>query len=177
MNYLTEQEWKRFVKAIESPRDKAMFTIAYWRGLRASELGMIEMDDLDMAKRRIRIERLKNSYGGEYQLSPDEVSALKAWLRVRGREAGSLFTSRNGGSVARGQVFNLFQKYAALAELPADKRHPHVLKHSIATHLLDRGLDIIDVKDWLGHRAIKNTTIYAEVSSKRRESAARKAYS
>ncbi len=57
--------------------------------------------------------------------------------------------------------------YGELAEIPASKRHFQVLKHSIATHLLDAGADLRFVQDWVGHASIKNTVIYAQLTSRR----------
>ena len=170
MKYLTPEEWERFKSVITSPRDLAMFTIAYWRGLRASEIGLLTMDNLELSRWRLRVDRVKHSYGGEYPLSPDERAALKAYLIVRGKEPGILFWSQKGnGRIRRQQVFHLFRQYAIAAGLPIEKRHPHVLKHSIATHLLERGADIMEVKDWLGHKSLSNTIRYAVVTNSKRE--------
>jgi site-specific recombinase XerD len=63
----------------------------------------------------------------------------------------------------------LFQKYAARAGISPEKRFVHILRHSIAVHLLNAGWDISDVQDWLGHKDIRNTAIYGKISNKRRE--------
>ena len=68
------------------------------------------------------------------------------------------------------------KKYGENAELPQDKRHFHVLKHSIATHMLEAGPDLRFVQDWLGHANIQNTVIYAALSSRSREDKARKLF-
>jgi site-specific recombinase XerD len=60
---------------------------------------------------------------------------------------------------------------------PKEKRKFHILKHSIATHLLDAGADLSFVKDWLGHANIQNTTIYARVTTGTRDSKARQLFS
>lgn len=71
----------------------------------------------------------------------------------------------------------LIKKYGEKAKLPEDKRHFHVLKHSIATHLLDDGgADLHFVQDWLGHANIKNTAIYASIVSKSRDRKARESF-
>ena len=61
------------------------------------------------------------------------------------------------------------KKYGALAGLSTEKRHFHVLKKSIATHVLDAGADIMFVKDWLGHKSIQNTLVYAHYRNKLRD--------
>jgi type 1 fimbriae regulatory protein FimB len=67
----------------------------------------------------------------------------------------------------------LMKRYGARAGLPEDKRHFHVLKHSIATHLLDAGAELRFVQDWLGHANIQNTVIYTALVSASRETKAR----
>jgi integrase-like protein len=66
--------------------------------------------------------------------------------------------------------------YGELANIPASKRHFHALKHSIATHLLDAGTNLRFVHDWIGHAWIKNTVIYAQLTSRRCDEEARKVF-
>jgi site-specific recombinase XerD len=60
--------------------------------------------------------------------------------------------------------------------IPESKRHFHVLKHSIATHLLDASADLRFVQDWIGHASIRNTVVYAQLTSRRRDEEARKVF-
>jgi integrase len=101
--YLTEEELKRFFAVIKNVRDRALFTVAYWRGLRASEIGSIPWSDWNQKKRQIWITRLKGSDSGEYPLSPAEQKALVAWRDVRGNAAGPMFSSRNSSSFTRSE--------------------------------------------------------------------------
>ncbi len=71
----------------------------------------------------------------------------------------------------------LMKCYAEQAGIPADKRHFHVLKHSIATHLLDAGADLRFVQDWMDHASIGNTVFYALLTNRRRDEEARKVFS
>ncbi len=66
-------------------------------------------------------------------------------------------------------MYHLFRRYATAAELPIDRRNVHVFRHSIAVHFMNEGVDSADVKDWLGHRSIASTMIYAQVTNKRRD--------
>jgi integrase/recombinase XerC len=66
------------------------------------------------------------------------------------------------------------KRYSAAAGIPEAKRHLHVLKHSIATHLLDADADLRLVQDWIGHALIRNTVVYAQLTSRRRDEEARR---
>ena len=71
-----------------------------------------------------------------------------------------VFTSQKGGRLDRSQFFRLFRGYAEAAGLPADKRHPHCLKHSLASHLVAGNVNLALVKQALGHRSINSTLKY-----------------
>ncbi len=186
--YLTEQELKRFLSAVKSARDRAIFTICYWRGLRASEVGRIPWSDWDQRKKKIYIFRLKHSLSGEFPLSPQETKALTAWKEVRGNNPGPMFPSRESSSfvaadrgktsagIGRGMIHVLFERYATEAGLPEHLRHAHCLKHSLGTHLIAKGASLYAVKDWLGHKDIKSTMIYAQIRNAERDAAAQKVY-
>jgi integrase/recombinase XerD len=76
---------------------------------------------------------------------------------------------RSDAPISGSEINRLFHEYAAIADLPASRCHVHVLRHSIGTHLMNAGWDLADVKDWLGHRDISSTMIYAQITNKRRE--------
>jgi type 1 fimbriae regulatory protein FimB len=172
IKYLTKQEIKALLKAIKRPRDRAIFTIAYWRGLRASEVGMLRVTSFEIAAGRLKVDRLKNSHSGSYLLNRDEVKALRTWLRVypkKGTKNAPLFPSNRHHGISRQQLDKLMRAYAAEAGIPGEKRHFHVLKHSIACHLREAGVDVLDIKDWLGHRSINSTLQYLHVISPHRD--------
>jgi hypothetical protein len=172
--YLTLDEVARLFKAIDSPRDRAIFRLAYHAGLRASEVGMLEMRDYDDKTDRIKVHRLKGSNSGDHHLCREEQRALRAWLKLRGPRAGIIFVSRQHGPIDRTTLDKLMKHYGALAEIPEKCRHFHVLKHSCATHLLAKGYHVEQVQDWIGHANIQNTMIYAHITNARRtEMAAR----
>jgi site-specific recombinase XerD len=176
IHFLTQAELRAFFRVITRKRDRALFLIAYRHGLRASEVGLLHMDDLNFAQQRMTIHRVKRSLPGIYPLRADEVTALKAYLRERQSPSPTLFLSQRGTPISRRQLDTLMKHYGGLADIPASKRHFHVLKHSIATHLLDAGADLRFVQDWVGHASIKNTVIYAQLTSRRRDEEARKVF-
>lgn len=168
IKYLTQEEIRRFFSVIEDKRDRAMFRVLYHRGLRASEIAMIQMSDLNLVDERLEFSRLKGSLGGLYRMCRSERLAVHAWVRERGLEPGPLFRTNRGTGVGRKFLDRLMRRYAKLAKLPPDRWHCHVLKHSCATHLLEMGESIEDVQDHLGHRNIVNTMVYAKFTNKRR---------
>jgi site-specific recombinase XerD len=138
---------------------------------------MLQKDDLDLKQSRITIRRLKGSLGGVYPMSVDTIKVIRAYLRTRDdHDSPYLFISNRGVPIDRRTLWKMMQTYAAAAGLPQDKQQFHILKHSIATHLLDAGADLSFVKDWLGHANIQNTTIYARLTSTTRDAKARQLF-
>jgi integrase len=167
--YLQEEELERFFRVIRSPRDRALFRLAYHAGLRASEVGMLDMRDYVVRTGRIYVHRLKGSNSGEHHLCREEAKALTAWLKVRGTAPGPIFQSNRKRGISRKMLHVLMQHYGRLAMIPPKLCHFHVLKHSCATHLLSRGFGVEQVQDWMGHVNIANTMIYARVTNSRRD--------
>lgn len=185
--YLSQDELKRLFSVITSKRDKAIFLIAYRHGLRASEIGMIRVDDVNFQTARIRIERLKGSLGGTYPMQADEIKAVKAWIKERdgiatvkwcnqrqpSTKSPWLFTSNRGTPISRDRLDDLMKIYGDKAGIPADRRHFHVLKHSIGTHLRAAGADIRFIQVWLGHANIQNAARYEHIDDPERDEKAR----
>jgi integrase len=164
--YLTPEEIVRLFAAITSTRDRAIFRLAYHRGLRASELGMIQFGDYHYG--RILIRRLKGSRGGEYVLVKAERMALRRWIGERGSAPGPMFPSRNHQGISRFRPHGLMKGYCAAAGIPAEKpcgemtidracqREPPLLRKrtaagvaSIVTLLSDTGAPLIQFRGGL----------------------------
>lgn len=171
--YLQFEELDRLFKAITSARDRAIFRLAYHAGLRASEVGDLEMRDYNPKTERIHIDRLKGSNSGEHHLCREETRTLRAWLKIRGTDPGPIFPSKKRGPISRKMLDVLIKQYGAAAGIPPKLRHFHVLKHSCATHLLSKGYHVEQVQDWIGHANIQNTMIYAHITNARRDEMAR----
>ncbi|SRR5216683_4529433 len=168
--YLSEEEVARLFRAIgNDARSQAIFHVIYYRGLRASEIGKLRMEDYRPALGRLFVRRLKGSHSGDFHITPAENAALKRWLRVRGKEPGPLFLSRNAKPLSRWPVFALMRRYCEAAGIAPEKAHPHALKHSCGTHLSARQTDIVAIQDHLGHVNVQNTMKYVQISSKRRD--------
>lgn len=170
--YCTKAEVERFFDAIpaDAHRDQLLFDVIYRYGLRRLEASALRRDYL--REGLISIARAKGGISGEYPVHPLTRRYLWAYLNERGDDDNPyLFVSRQGGNMrplSPSMIHHLFRRYAEAANLPPNLRHPHVLRHSIAVHLMNAGWDIADVQDWLGHRDINSTTVYAAVTSKRR---------
>jgi integrase/recombinase XerD len=171
ITYLTKPQTRALLSTIPTVRDRAIWTVAYWRGLRASEVGLLTLADWRPESSRLFVHRLKGSSSGEYKVSPDESSALRAWVKVRGLHPGPLFPSSRNTPISRQRLHNLMRHYCARASppIPHPVNHFHVLRHSIAVHLADAGTDVALIQDWLGHRSISNTMIYVQISNRRRD--------
>ena len=187
IKFLNRDEWRRLFNAIDSRYYKALFLIAYRHGLRASEVGLLRVNDFNEKQHRLTIHRLKGSIGGVHLMQADEYKALKSYLNERKRKALSrgeednnplLFPTPSGAAISRFALDKIIKrKFGPLSDLPAEKRHFHVLKHSIAVHLLEAsGGDLRFVQDWLGHADIGNTVIYATLVSAARDEKARALY-
>jgi integrase len=174
MQHLEPAEVLSVLKAAKTKgsREWAMIIVAYKHGMRASEVCNLRVDDVDLKNGSIVIERLKGSlrttqavteHRGEPLLN--ERRALREWLRER-RNDGSdyLFTSQKGGRLDRSQFFRLFRAIACEAGLAAEKRHPHALKHSLASHLVLANVNLALVKQQLGHKSIGSTMRYVTIS-------------
>jgi integrase len=156
----------------KGPREWAMIVLAYKHGMRASEVCNLRLADVDLKNGGIFIDRLKGSLRTTQALTEhrgepllNELKALREWMKQRPDDGSDfLFTSQKGGRLDRSQFFRLFKDVAAKAGLPPEKRHPHALKHSIASHLVAANVNLALVKQQLGHRAIGSTMRYVTTS-------------
>ena len=151
-------------------RDRAILETVYSAGLRVSELVGVNDGDLDMDAGLVRI----RGKGRRERLAPlgsFAAKAVKRWLKVRqlsskepnGPEA-PVFVNKFGCRLTTRSVGRMLEKYLKLAGLDL-RTTPHTLRHSSATHLLDRGADIRSVQELLGHKSLVTTQIYTHVST------------
>jgi type 1 fimbriae regulatory protein FimB len=160
-----------------------MILLAYRHGMRASEICALELKDVDLKDGLLSIRRLKGSlhttqplYRHKGQPLLDEVTALRAWLRERTSDGSTfLFLSQKGGRIHRSQFFRIFRACAIAAGLTRAKSHPHVLKHSLASHLIAGNVNLALVRQCLGHKSISSTMKYIGVSDSQASQAAQAA--
>ncbi|MBN2198414.1 MAG: site-specific tyrosine recombinase XerD [Candidatus Aminicenantes bacterium] len=173
--YLTMDEIEKLLKQAggdsdQDIRDRAMLEAAYAAGLRASELVGLKVDELNL-KEGFLFCRGKGGRERVVPLGGKAGRAIEKYLRdVRPRRAKKpsefLFLTVRGGPFTRQGFWKMLKSRAAAAGL-RDKISPHVLRHSFATHLLERGADLRSVQLMLGHSQITTTQIYTHVSRER----------
>lgn len=153
-------------------RDRALLETCYGAGLRVSELVGINLEDLDLETGTVRI----RGKGKRERLAPlgrHATSAIGRWLAARKpapgaapRHRSALFLNKNGTRLTTRSVGRMLEKYLRAAGLDP-KLSPHSLRHSFATHLLNRGADIRGVQELLGHASITTTQIYTHLTTDR----------
>ena len=159
-------------------RDRAMFELAYASGLRAEELVTLDLEQVQFDSESVRVE----GKGGKTRVVPAGEHALKALERylARGRPAldegndRALFLSKSGRRLSTSDVRRRLRSWAQHAMLAG--AHPHALRHSFATHLLDGGADLRSIQELLGHATISTTQVYTRVESSRLRSAYARAH-
>ena len=156
-------------------RDRALIELAYGSGLRAEELVSADVESLDLDGEEIRVE----GKGSKTRLVPIGEYARNAIIGYleRSRPAllsdpseTALFLSKSGRRLQSSDVRRRLRLWARAAELPG-RVHPHALRHSFATHLLDGGADLRAIQELLGHEHLSSTQIYTRVESARLRSA------
>lgn len=154
----------------KSVRDWALLLVMYCHGLRASEVGALQLKDVNRKDWTIRIKRGKGSKNEPQMILPnaikirDERRALEEYLQQRGDSVGFLFPNPSGNQLSRIAVYNVMKEHAAIAGLPDYKASPHALKHSLGQHAYDECGDIRKVAAILGHKKIDSSARYAEAS-------------
>ncbi len=157
-------------------RDAALLELLYGSGLRLSEVTGLDLADLDVRNRTVRVIG-KGNKERMVPLSRPSIEALNNYAAqgrphlIAHRRSQALFLNRYGGRLSQRSVQMLVQRYALRAGLSSDI-HTHTLRHSFATHLLDGGADLRVVQELLGHASPATTQVYTHVSPAQ----ARKAY-
>ncbi len=156
-------------------RDRALVELLYGAGLRVSEAVGLDKTGVDLDDRLVRV----TGKGGKERIVPvgrQAVEALRRYLS-RGRpfldrrHRPELFLNARGGPLTRSGAFLVLRRLAAVAGLEPDRVHPHLLRHSFATHLLEGGADLRSVQEMLGHADLATTELYTHVSDRRRREA------
>jgi integrase/recombinase XerC len=153
-------------ETFEALRDRLILEVLYGTGIRLSELINLRDDNIDLRQRTIRVLGKRNKER-VIPFPASLVSLIEQYRLIRNREVSriseTLFVRKNGEPCYPSLVYKVVRKQ--LATLPAlEKRSPHVLRHTYATHLLDRGAELNAVKDLLGHTSLAATQVYTHNS-------------
>jgi integrase/recombinase XerD len=155
-----------------SLRDQALVELLYGAGLRVSEATGLDKNGVDLEERLVRV----IGKGNKERVVPigrPAVEALRRYL-ARGRphldrrHRPELFLNAKGGPLTRAGAFLILRKLAEKAGLDPQRVHPHLLRHSFATHLLEGGADLRSVQEMLGHADLSTTELYTHVTDRRR---------
>jgi integrase/recombinase XerD len=153
-------------------RDSALVELLYGAGLRVSEAVSLDRASVDLDERLVRTV----GKGGKERVVPvgrQAAEALRRYL-ARGRphldrkHRQELFLNAQGGGLTRAGAFLILRRLAEKAGLEPERVHPHLLRHSFATHLLEGGADLRSVQEMLGHADLSTTELYTHVTDRRR---------
>jgi integrase/recombinase XerD len=177
---LSPAEVERLIEAANgvSPRalrDRALVELLYGAGLRVSEAVGLDRARVDLTARVVR----PIGKGDKERIVPlgrEAAAALQRYLsrgrpfldRRRGAGRPELFLNAQGGPLTRAGAFLILRRLAGKAGLEPQRVHPHLLRHSFATHLLEGGADLRSVQEMLGHADLATTELYTHVSDRRR---------
>ena len=179
-DFLLFEEIERLFNAIdtstpEGKRDRAMLELMYASGLRVGETSQLKMQNVDLNQRILRIkgkgskERIVPFYSYAGQLLKEYINQARPFL-LDGLKSEFVFINHTHKALSPRGIQYLLDKYAMQSGLNKTV-HPHMLRHSFATHLLDNGADLRIVQELLGHAHLSTTQIYTHVTVDRLKSA------
>jgi len=161
---LSPEEVARFLEAAPGIKYKAALSVAYGAGLRVSEVVALKVSDIDSQRMTLRVEQGKGRKDRYAILSPQLLGLLRDWYRIA-RPQGWLFPGQTPfNPLTTRQLRRACHAAAEMAEI-AKRVTPHTLRHSFATHLLERGIDIRVIQVLLGHAKLESTALYAQVAT------------
>ena len=168
MKGLTQKEVISVIKMAETARNRAMIVIGYRHGMRASEVCGLKAG-------RCGPEEQRDHYSPSQRVTEDDAAVMRphrrtapigetalAGLVKRTRRSSQpiVFVSQKSGRINRSQFYRIFSAAAEAAGLPADRRHPHCLKHALGFNLVAADMNLAKIKQALGHKNIASTAIY-----------------
>lgn len=146
-------------------RDVAIMELFYSSGLRLSELAALDVADVDLYTESVRV----FGKGRKERVCPVGLPALEAISRYRAAanvHSGSLFINKSRTRISTRSIWLILKRYLRFTSIPISIS-PHKLRHSFATHMLDRGADLRSVQALLGHASLSTTQIYTHVTVER----------
>ncbi|MBQ1559324.1 MULTISPECIES: site-specific integrase [Caulobacter] len=162
---LSPEEVALLLHCAPSLKHKAALSIAYGCGLRVSEITHLKVSDIDSARMLIRVEQGKGRKDRYVMLSPDLLALLRDWW-LSARPKGWLFPGRDPGQPVTARQLDRACKAAAATAALGKRVSMHTLRHSFATHLLERKTDVRVIQALLGHKKLDTTARYTRVAIK-----------
>lgn len=166
--WLTGPERKKVLALKMTPRDRAIISVFLYAGLRANELRMLDVEDVDFDALTIFVRFGKRSKQRLVPLHAEAAAALDAHLGPR--RSGPLFLSNRNTRISYDRLHSFVAEIGQAAGLRKEL-HPHALRHSFAVSLLDASVDLETIRDLLGHNSINTTSIYLHCSTAKRAAA------
>ena len=146
----------------QSLRDKVLLELFYGSGLRLSELANLRLKNLDLTQGIVQVLG-KGSKERSVPLGRLCITALRQWIKTLGSDRSDwLFPGRDGNSISPRTIQNRLKRVAAV-QLGDDSLHPHMLRHTYATHMLESSGDLRGIQELLGHSDIATTQIYTHL--------------
>ena len=161
-------------KKEQSYRDKAILETFYSTGMRISELVNLDTQDIDFIGGVVKV-RGKGKKERLLPIGDHAISAIRAYLKMRKSASDALFLNKGGRRLSVLGTRKVVYKYIRSASLKSGLS-PHTLRHSFATHLLNRGADLRSVQELLGHVNLSTTQIYTHLTTDRLKSVYKKAH-
>jgi site-specific recombinase XerD len=168
--HLDRNEVERLIKAAgdnrNGHRDSTMVLIAFRHGLRAAEVCDLHWDQVKFASAELHVNRVKNGKESTHPLTGREMRALRR-LKREAPDSPFMFVSERGAPLSPAGFARMIERAGAVAGLDGLKIHPHMLRHSCGFALASQGIDTRALQAYLGHRDIRNTVVYTELSPNR----------
>lgn len=166
--------WLKYARnrLFSAKRDYAILNLFYSSGIRLKELVNLNLNDLDFKRGIVKVLG-KGNEEREATLTNEAIKILKSYLKTRnfwkGNKGKAVFLSRSGSRVTKMNIQRNIERYGKEAGI-TKKVTPHMLRHSIATHFLNNGMDIRRIQGFLGHKSLASTQIYTSlISDKQKE--------
>jgi len=161
---MSEEEVLRLLKQVDNLKHKTALSLIYSAGLRVGELINLKICDIDSSRSQIRIHQAKGKKDRVSLLSSNILILLRQYYK-KYRPEEWLFEGQYGGQYSAGSIEAVFRKAKEAAGIKK-KATVHTLRHSFATHLLERGTDLRYIQELLGHQSSRTTEIYTHVTEK-----------
>lgn len=143
-------------------RDHALVELLYGSGLRVGEAASLDRADLDLVSGMVHVRKGKGGKARQVPMGPSTVAALRDWLAASRGDGVAVFLNARGTRLSARSMRRIIRRTGVLNGVR--DLHPHALRHSFATHLLDAGADLRGIQELLGHASLSTTQRYTHVS-------------